>query len=88
MQSHGDVKITLPPEETAAYNQGGVSDELLDLFCASWASTLLGRISAALTESGYRGSRLRKRLEELAESQYFRDLVDDYRSHIARVGAE
>jgi hypothetical protein len=88
MNSAPDAKIGVSPEEPPAYNQGGLDSSLLDLFCDYRESTLLGQIAAVLIESGYHGALLAKRLQEFHASQYFRNLIDDYRSHISRVGQE
>jgi hypothetical protein len=83
-----DLKIGLQFDEAAGNNQGGVGSSLLDLFCDYRESTLLGQITAALIDSGYHGARLHAAVEDLRSSQYFRDLIDDYRAHISRVGQE
>jgi len=92
LQSHADVersaKIGVHFGEVPPDNQGGVDSSLLDLFCRKRESTLLGQITEVLAESGYHGALLARRLEEFRASQYFRDLISDYRGKIARVGQE
>jgi hypothetical protein len=82
------AKIGLSPEPPAGDNQGGACPALIELFCDYRESTLLGQITAALMESGYHGARLHAAVEDLRSSQFLRDLIDDYRAHISRVGQE
>jgi hypothetical protein len=88
VQSTADVKTGLQFDEAAGNNQGGLGSELLQLFCDYRESTLLGQITDVLLQSGYHGARLHRAIEDLRASQYFRDLIDDYRGHISRVGQE